>query len=110
MQKIATRQYLSPSAETITVEVGASGTAHLVTFNLDDDEEEGTLHEGEQLNIEVSPNKPRRKLSLLFTFSGPGGQYDVSLSGSLGGSDTDTIVNSFGIPATATEYIFRLKQ
>jgi hypothetical protein len=110
MQKIAKRQYLSPSAETITVGVQASGTAHLVTYNLDDDTEEGTLHEGETLDIEVSQDKPRRKLSLMFAFSGSSGQYVVTLSGSLGGSDTDVIDDTFGIPGTATEYRFRLQQ
>ena len=112
MLKIGERQYLSPGAETISVEVAESGTVHLVTYDIDDGAQTGTLHKGEQLDIRVSPAEPRRKLTLLFTFSGDsGGLYDVTLSGSLGGGDTDPVdQGSFGIPATTSEYRFRLQQ
>ena len=111
METIAERQYLSPSTETIAVKADESGTAHLVNYNIDNGAETGTLHKGQQLNIEVSPNKPSRVLTILFTFSGTGGQYDVKLTGSLGGGDTDTVEQGdFDVPAESTEYLFQLKQ
>jgi len=109
MQKIGERQYAIGANETVAIEVDASGTAHLVNYDLDGDG--GILNQGQQLSITAPSGNNRRKLNLLFTYSGSGGTYTVKLTGSAGGQDTDTVSQgSFGVPTNACEYRFRRAQ
>ena len=110
MKIIGERAYACSSGETITVNVTSSGnTAHLVNFNLDA-AGGGSLPEGQPLHFPM--NKPHRTLRLLFTFSGNDdtGKYDVSITGSGGGHDTDQIAQSFGIPSDQRRYDFWITQ
>jgi hypothetical protein len=109
MIKIAERQYAVKADESVTVTVQATGTAHLVSYDLDG-EGGGSLGEGQSEVFKIPP-KQRRVLTLLFTFSNDAdGCYTVKLTGSQGGLDTDKIQQgSFGIPTTTADYHFRLQ-
>lgn len=111
MRKIALRQYLVEPGETVTVEVKASGTVHLVNFFFSQSNT-GPLPEGRNLVFGLSAAEPRRTLRLNFTFSNENdGEYDVELSGDAGGApDTDHVVQDFGIPTLRTRYEFTLNQ
>lgn len=112
MTIIDERQYSLEADETVTVSVESAGTAHLVEYDLDKGGAKA-LGQGEPLTFGAPTPPPRRVLTLLFTFSSNtgGGSYTVTLTGSKGGSDTDVInQGSFGIPANAADYHFRLQQ
>jgi len=111
MQKIALRQYLAEPGETVTVEVKAAGTRHLVNFFFTQNNT-GPLPEGQNLQFGLTGGQPRRTLRLNFTFSNEnGGEYNVELSGDAGGDpDTDHVTQDFGIPTTRTRYEFTLNQ
>jgi hypothetical protein len=107
MIKIAKRQYHVQPGETITIGVQATGTAHLVNYDLDG-QGGGPVGAGQPLTFTVTTST--RILTLLFTFSGnSGGKYVVGITSAQGGSDTDVVdQGSFGIPTTAAEYRFQL--
>lgn len=111
MKKIALRQYLVEPDETVTVQVTASGTVHVVNFFFTENNT-GPLPEGQSLQFGLSPDEPERTLKLFFTFTNENdGAYDVELSGDAGGdTDTDHVTQDFGIPATRTRYEFILNQ
>lgn len=107
MIKIAPRQYHVQPGETITVGAQASGTVHLVSYDLDG-QGGGPLAADQPLTFKITTNT--RVLTLLFTFSGSsGGKYVIGINSDQGGSDTDNVdQGSFGIPATSAEYRFQL--
>ena len=107
MKIIGERQYLLDNGETAEVEVQSQGTVHGVNVNLDK-QEQGPLGAGQTVSV-PKPGSGFSSLVLLFTFSGTsGGKYTVTVNGSNGGSDTDIVdQGSFGIPTTATEYLFQ---
>jgi hypothetical protein len=106
MTTIEERQYLLDNGETASVSVEAEGTVHAVNFNLDK-QKKGPLGPGETVEV-PKPGSGFSSLTLLFTFSGTGGKYTVTITGETGDPDTDVIdQGSFDIPATSAEYLFQ---
>ena len=106
METIAERQYLLESGETVSVSVEATNTVHAVNYNLNK-QNKGSLGPGETVAV-PKPGSGFSSLVLLFTFSGTGGKYTVTITGETGDPDTDVIdQGSFDIPSTSAEYLFQ---
>jgi hypothetical protein len=106
MTIIEERQYLLEGGETASVSVEAEGTVHAVNYNLNK-QKKGPLGPGETVEV-PKPGNGFSSLMLLFTFSGTGGKYTVTVTGETGDPDTDVIdQGSFDIPATSAEYLFQ---
>lgn len=106
MKTIDERQYVLDNGETASVSVEATGTVHAVNFNLDK-QKKSPLGPGETVAV-PKPSSGFSSLMLLFTFSGTGGKYTVTITGETGDPDTDVIdQGSFDIPATSAEYLFQ---
>lgn len=96
------------NGETITVEVRSTGTRHLVSYTLDG--QTSSMPSNQQVaSFSFVLNKAAHDpsvLTMLFTFSEPdGGNYDITVSGSGGGSTSHySVTQFFGIPGDSISY------
>lgn len=95
--------------EEIVIRVAATNTVFLVNGVFDGQ----TFKITEGMEAAFVVDKPKHRLTLLFTFAnaeGDNGRYDVRITGNGPGGETSefTVHQQFGIPATAIVVLFRV--
>lgn len=90
--------------EEITVRAVSKKANDTVAFALDG-EGGGELPNPLTFRLNKGRNDPS-VLTLVFTFAGGGGRFDVTVSGSNGGPQSFFTFNQFGVPAGSISYTF----